>query len=135
LGDEEEPTPGASCLEDLDMVSAEDIVELEATLYTRPGTLYDVLVEGGRYEVYLRVYSAFFDCLRVVELRVRACGEGSLELFKLVEWPEVSRAIVEGSCVELVVPAEPLFRVVSMLRKLGFSEVRLSAFREARLES
>ena len=135
MGDEEEPTPRASCLEDLDMVSAEDIVELEATLYTRPGTLYDVLVEGGRYEVYLRVYSTLSDCLRVVELRVRACGEGSLELFKLVEWPEVSRAIVEGSCVELVVPAEPPFRVASMLRKLGFSEVRLSAFREARLES
>lgn len=129
LGDEEEPTPGAPCLGDLDVVNPEDLVDLESTLYTKQGTLYDVLVESSRYEVYMRVYSAAFECIRLLELRVRGCGVESTELLKIVDWPEVTRASMEGDCLELVVPADPPQRILNAMRKLGLDKLKPIAYR------
>jgi hypothetical protein len=130
IGDEWEPTPGAPCLEDLEVLEEEDIAEVEATLYTREETVYDVLLDEPRYEVYLRVQSTMpGDCIRVLELRVKGCGKEGVELLKNAEWPEVSRVVIEGDCVELVVPSEPQLRIKNALKKLGVEKVKPVAFR------
>jgi hypothetical protein len=81
--------------------------------------------------VYLRLYSTAQEkCLPVLELRIRGCGEKSTELLKKVEWPEVSKAVMEGECVELIVPSEPPPRIANALRKLGLERAKVLAYRE-----
>ncbi len=129
-GDEWEPTPRAVCIEDLEILEEEDVIELEATLYTREGTIYDVLLDKEDYEVYLKVYSTIpGECLKTLELRIRGCKERGVELLKNVEWPEVSKVIVEGDCVELVIPSEPPPRIKNALGKLGLTKAKPIAFR------
>jgi len=129
-GDELEPTPGALCLEDLEVLEEDDITEVEAVLYIREKTVYDVLLDDPRYEVYLKVQSTIpGDCVRVLDLRVRGCGKEGVELLKNAEWPEVSRVVMEGDCVELVVPSEPQVRIKNALKKLGVEKVKPVAFR------
>jgi hypothetical protein len=129
-GDEWEPTPGAPCLNDLDVLEEDDVIEVEAVLYTREKTVYDVLLDDTRYEVYLKVQSTIpGDCVRVLELRVKGCGKEGVELLKNAEWPEVARVVMEGDCVELVVPSEPQVRIKNALKKLGVEKVKPVAFR------
>ena len=129
-GDEWGPTPGAPCLDDLEVLEEDDIIEVEAVLYTREKTVYDVLLDDTRYEVYLKVQSTIpGDCVRVLELRVKGCGKEGVELLKNAEWPEVSRVVIEGDCVELVVPSEPQLRIKNALEKLGVEKVKPVAFR------
>ena len=130
MGDEEEPTPRAPCLADLGIIALDDLIELESTLFVKQGTFYDVLVSEGEWEVFLRVYSSASDCLRVLELRVRRCGERAGELLKMIEWPEVSKATIEGDCVELVIPSDPPSRILNALGKLGLREVKPIAYRD-----
>ncbi len=135
-GDEREPTPRAFCLEDLEILEEDDILEVEGTLYTREGTIYDILLDNTRYEVYLKVYSTTLgECVQPLELRVRGCGERSVELLKNIEWPEIARVVVEGECVELIIPSEPPSRIKNTLRKLGIEKVKPIAFRESITES
>ena len=82
-GDEWEPTPGAPCLDDLEVLEEDDVIEVEAVLYTREETVYDVLLDEPRYEVYLKVQSTMpGDCVRVLELRVKGCGKEGVELLR-----------------------------------------------------
>ena len=48
---------------------------------------------------------------------------------KNAEWPEVARVVMEGDCVELVVPSEPQLRIKNALEKLGVEKVKPVAFR------
>lgn len=131
-GDELEPTPGAPCLESLNVMPEEDVVEVSSTLYVREETVFDILVyEREDFKIYLRVCSSL-DCVRVLELRVEGCGSNAGSVLGASSWPEVSRVAFEGECVELIIPSTPHVRVKAALEKLGVSEVRAIAFRPVR---
>ncbi len=128
-GDEFEPTPGAPCLESLNVIPEEDVLEVSSTLYVREETLFDILVyERENLRVYFRVCSNP-DCVKVLELRIEGCGSNAGSVLSASSWPEVSRVAFEGECVELVVPSTPHIRVKNVLKKLGISEARVIAFR------
>ncbi len=127
-----EPTHGAGpCLGEAGLLDDESAAWVAAVLETRGYQAVDVLVHESRgIEVYLRV-GASPDCAELLEARARFCGEAEARrAFEAADWPEVSRAVVEGGCVEIVIPADPLFRVREALRKLGLSPpLRAEAYR------
>ena len=123
LGGEWEPTHGAGpCLWEAGILDAESSAWVAAVVESRGYPGLDVLVhEAGDVEVYVRIFSGP-ECPELAELRARFCeGAEAGKAFQAVDWPEVSRAVVEGGCLEIVVPADPLFRVKEALRKLGLT--------------
>jgi len=128
--DEVEPTHRATCIEDLSILPIDEIIELESRLYISESSIFDVLIhQDSNLEVYLRVYSS--ECVEVLELRVRGCKDKSKIILEALTWPEVSRALVEGECVELQVPAHPPVRVKEALRKLGLTKISVQAYRSS----
>lgn len=122
--DDQEPTQGAwPCLLDSLRVDRREFQLLEETLYLSEYNYFDVLVyRDDDIEAFLVVFSSL-DCLQLVELHIRGCGDNAMELLKAAaDWPEVSRVIMEGSCLELVVPADPPLRVEKALEKLGVNK-------------
>jgi len=126
------PTQGAGpCVAESGLLDGESAAEVEAVLDVHGYAGVDVLLYSGEgVEVYLRVVGGP-ECGEVAELRARFCGEAEArKAFQAVDWPEVSRAAVEGGCVEIVIPADPVFRVKEALRKLGLRPpLRAQAYR------
>jgi hypothetical protein len=117
---EMEPTPGAGgCLEEFIDVDREGYLAVYGAMAARGVDVAAVLLydEGG-----LQVYAVVEfgeGCLKLREVRARRCGEGSAGLLKAAEWPEVSSAVIEGGCAEIVIPGDTRVRVERALRKLG----------------
>ncbi len=119
-GREMEPTLGAGdhiCLEEL-LSGLEEALSLiygfmEAREYTRARLAFHETPETSIYAV------IYWDepCIRLENLRARFCG-GSFRS-EVLEWPEVSRAALEGGCVEIVIPGDNSIRVKNALSKLG----------------
>ncbi len=132
-----EPTPGAGCLWEVlgEHVDLESFLEVYSTAYNREIDYLDVLVwERGGIEAFFKSYVGL-DCLELIDLRIRGCESEALSLLKgYAEWPEVSRIIMEGDCIELVVPPDPPVRVVEALRKLGYrGKISAKAYRPSEL--
>lgn len=120
-GGDVEPTQGAGpCLEESELLEVESLLWVKARLEIEGAIAADILVgRPGGGEAFLRVAPGV-DCIELLELRVRFCSEApAKKALEAIDWPEVSRATIEGGCIELVVPADPLYRVVEALRRLG----------------
>lgn len=116
-----EPTQGAGpCIGEAGLLDQESVAILEAVLDVKGYPAIDVLIHASSgVEVYLRVAGGL-DCAELLEARARFCGDASArQAFQAVDWPEISRAIVERGCVEIVIPADPVFRVREALGRLG----------------
>lgn len=119
-------TPDTVCLADLGLFSAEEVGELEALFYSLEHTIVDLLIwEEGDMISYLRFYSRP-DCLALLELRLRGCGESAKKVLSLADWPEVSKIAIEGACVEALVRPSPPAKVRSALNKLGIKPVPIA---------
>ncbi len=128
-----EPTPGASCIWEAlrGYIDVDSFLEVYSLAYGREHDYVDILVmDDGKLEAYIKSYVGL-DCLELIDLRIRGCGSDALAVLKeYAEWPEVSRIIMEGDCIELVVPPHPPIRVVEALRKLGLKDtITVKAYR------
>ncbi|MCE4602196.1 MAG: hypothetical protein F7C08_03905 [Desulfurococcales archaeon] len=119
--DEGEPTPRAGpCIEEVVAVDEAEFRLLHELLSSTEYDYIDILLhEGDGIEVYLEAFAGL-DCIRLISLHARGCGPAALEYLKAAaDWPEVSRVVIEGGCIDLEIPSEPPFRVARALDKLG----------------
>ncbi len=118
--DEMEPTPGAGpCIEDVLEIDEGEFKLLFDFLTLQEHDFVDILIESDGFEVYIEGFIST-DCIVVLALRIRGCGSALAEQLRAYsDWPEVSRAILEGDCIELVIPPDPPARVREAVRKLG----------------
>ncbi|MCE4612909.1 MAG: hypothetical protein F7C07_03655 [Desulfurococcales archaeon] len=119
------------CLEDVVEVDRLSLIEARSVLDLSEANMADLLLYSGEgKEVYARVFVSV-DCLLLVYMVVRACGEASGDLLRLAsEAPEVTRISMENGCVEAMVPPEPRGRVSSFLEKAGIkNNLEVKAYR------
>ena len=111
---------GLRCLEEVVEVDRLSAIEARSVLDTLEANMADLLLySGGGKEVYARVFISV-DCLLLVYVVVKACGEASGSLLKLAsESPEVTKITMEKDCVEAMVPPSPPGRVSRFLEKAG----------------
>ena len=116
-----EPTPGAGpCIGDELDVDETEFNLLYGLLESTEYNWVDVLIyRSDGVEAFLECFIGV-DCLRIIDLRIRVCGSSAIKGLKHAgDWPEVSRLVFEGDCIEMVVPSTPPGRVRSALGKLG----------------
>ena len=119
--DEGEPTPRAGpCIEEVAEVDEAEFRLLHELLTMTEHDYVDVLLhEAEGVEVYLEAFAGL-DCIRVISLHARGCGPAALDYLKAAaDWPEVSRVVVEGDCIDLEIPPDPPLRIARALDKLG----------------
>ncbi|MEM1873672.1 MAG: hypothetical protein QXS85_04270 [Acidilobaceae archaeon] len=131
-GDEFEPTLGASriCLKDSGILPEELASEVEAEVYVRDATHVDLLLYHSSDTELVAEAASTPDCLVLLSLKLRRCGASARSLLEWVEWPEVSRAVVEGDCVELAALADTKSRLRNFLEKTGIKPLGVLAFRQ-----
>jgi hypothetical protein len=116
---DEEPTPGVGpCVEEWGIIEKETARILYGMLEPLDYNYVDLLILHEKYEVFIRVFIGL-ECLHLVEVRVRGCGETLEEIKKLSELPEFTRIMLEGECIEIAAPADMKHRVVKALEKIG----------------
>ncbi len=120
--DDREPTPRAGpCIEDTGIVEGESASFAYSKLYRLEYNIVDLLIyTDGELEAAARVFVSL-DCLELLEIIVKACGDASGRLLRLADEPEVSRVSMEKGCVELHAPGEPPERARRLLEKLGIT--------------
>ena len=134
-----EPTPRAGpCLEELGEFVDEDSIATASSILERVEYIaVDLLLEPPppNSTMYLRTLLEL-ECIRVLELRVVSCRDDSLKrLLTLADEPEVSRVVMEGECIEIVVPVDPPYRAKSLIEKLGLNgKLAITGFRPVEWE-
>ena len=110
---------GAACIEELGLAPPGEAAELHAALSVREHDYYAFVLDRGEgWEVRL-IVAVGIECLEVVAVEVRGCGKARERVYGITDWPEVSRVEVEGDCAYALVPAEPPYRAVAALERLG----------------
>jgi hypothetical protein len=123
-----EPTPRAEpCLEELfpDL----DLSELHERLVNTEHNYVEFLLHDEKDLTVTLLAFIDFECFRVQGLRVRGCGDRQGMVVKLMSEPEASGGDIEASCAEARIPADPPYRVLRTLEKLGLKDVRPLAYR------
>ncbi|MCE4625082.1 MAG: hypothetical protein F7C35_04380 [Desulfurococcales archaeon] len=119
MSSDEEPTPGVGpCLEDWEIVREEEARVLFGLLEPLEVNYVDLIVPHEVYEVFLRVFIGL-DCLHLVEIRVRGCGDHVNDIKELYNNPEFTRIVLEGNCIEIGAPGDNRIRVLRALNHLG----------------
>jgi hypothetical protein len=119
--DAEEPTQRVGpCVEEWGITEEEKARVLHGLLDTIEHNIVDLLIPHERLEVFLRVFIGI-DCLHLLELRARGCGENASTVKNLADLPEFTRITMEGDCVEVGAPADVKSRIINALKHLGLS--------------
>ena len=121
MEDDAEPTPGAGpCIDEALEIDEDEFRLLWEFIDLTEHDRVDILVyDSDGVEAYIEAFAGV-ECLQILALKIRGCGDVALEYLKAAaDWPEVSRVVIEGGCVELTVPPEPPLRVARALDRLG----------------
>ncbi len=128
-----EPTLGAEpCIEDI--FPDANLKELYERLVNTEHNYVEFLLHDEKDIVVTLVAFIDLDCFRVWGLRIKGCNEKQSIVLKLIAEPEASGGDIEKDCAEARIPAEPPYRVLQALKKLGLDKARPKAYRIIAME-
>ena len=128
-----EPTPGAEpCMERL--FPYNNLKELHERLIKTEHNYVEFLIYKDEKLVVTLLAFIDMSCFKVLGLRIRGCYDRQNDVLKLIAEPESSDGDIEPRCAEARVPANPPYRVLRTLEKLGLKEVEPIAYRIVDIE-
>lgn len=124
-----EPTLRAGpCIEEF-IGENEDIEELNSTAYSNEKDYIDVLLYNNKITFYLKLFNGI-DCLHIIYAILETCEKNEKDfLIKLADEPEVYKIIVEGNCVKLIIPSNPLIRINKIMEKAKINSKEILGYR------
>jgi hypothetical protein len=122
--DEREPTPGAGpCLDDLGLFDEDSLADLWGQVKDREWDYLEVLFYRDDEREAWALVRVGEECLRLIEVAVALCGEGSSRFFEFADLPEVVKIdFIQRSNVECVIfhsSSDPPARAIRFLEQIG----------------
>ncbi len=128
-----EPTPGAEpCIENL--FPYLDLSELYENLVKTEHNYVEFLIYKNDELIVTLLTFIDIECFRLQGLRIRGCHNKQSLVLKIIGEPEALGGDIEPKCAEARIPANPPYRVLRTLEKLGLKKIEPMAYRIVDIE-